>query len=183
MYENAKKTLLSIFGVMIFIVAMCFLAKRSNEIRITRPSNYLEGEFQEFVVDNTSVMAVIADTGNKRKNGLSGVTEMGEDQGLFFVFNDRGVEPEFWMKDMLIPIDILWIEGETVVKIDHNVQPPAPDTPDRELTIYEPGQPIDFVLEVNGGFSDAKGIVTGSTIDYSNVKWAVTPPFLEEQSN
>jgi len=180
MDSNAKKTLFSIFGVMVFILVMGLFAKRSTEIRVTRPSNYLEGDFQELTVGGVSINAVIADTGSKRKNGLSGVSEMGENQGMFFVFNDRGVQPEFWMKDMLIPIDMLWIDGETVVKIDHNVQPPAPDTSDRELIIYEPGQPVDFVLEVNGGFSKANGISTGSIVDYSNVKWAVTPPYFEQ---
>jgi uncharacterized membrane protein (UPF0127 family) len=131
-------------------------------------------------VNDVPVNVVIADTGSLRKRGLSGVTEMDENAGMFFVFNTLQVEPEFWMKDMLIPIDIIWVSGNDVVKIDHNVQPPPPDTSDRDLIIYTPGQPVDFVLEVNGGFSKTNNIGVGSYVDYSNVNWATTPPFADQ---
>ena len=83
---------------------------------------------------------------------------------MLFTFDPQNVTPGFWMKEMLIPIDIIWIEGGHVVKIDKNVEAPKENTPDSELKIYTPDTPIDYVLEVNAGFSDKNSIKVTDTV-------------------
>jgi uncharacterized membrane protein (UPF0127 family) len=62
------------------------------------------------------------------------------------------------MKEMLIPLDFIWISGTKIVKIDKNIQAPDANTPDVKLEKIKPDQPVDYVLEVNSGFSDANNI-------------------------
>ncbi len=89
----------------------------------------------------------IADTAAERAMGLSGTQALPEGMGLLFVFESDGT-PGFWMKDMLFPIDIVWISANgEVVGIEEQV------SPDSFPTIFQPVEPVRYVLEVPGGFS------------------------------
>ena len=68
------------------------------------------------------------------------------------------------MKDMVIPIDIIWIDDNTVVEINSDIQPPDPGTEDNDLIMYIPDQPIDYVLEVNAGFSETNDLQVGDNV-------------------
>ena len=171
-----KKLLLYLALTALFIVFVGILSTRSDIINLSRPTNFLSGPVQPIIINGKTIEVFVADTGNERTKGLSGVTELEENQGMFFVFDKKPTEPTFWMKDVLIPLDIIWIKEDTIIKIDSNVPPPPEDTPDSQLTLYEPGQPIDFVLEVNGGFSQSNGIKPGDKIDYSQLEWETSPP-------
>ena len=50
-------------------------------------------------------------------------------------------------------LDIIWISNNKIVRIDKNVEP-EPNVIDSKLTKYPAPSEIDYVLEVNGGFSD-----------------------------
>ena len=59
----------------------------------------------------------ISDTAKLQTKGLSGRSNLDEEEGMLFIFPDNKVR-YFWMKDMLFPIDILWIDKEgTIVGI------------------------------------------------------------------
>ena len=120
-------------------------------------------------VGETKIQVEIASTAESRAKGLSGRTDLLNDSGMLFIFDSKDVSPIFWMKDTLIPLDIIWIKDRSVVKIDKNVEPANPDTPDSELKLYYPGKPIDYVLEVKSGYSDAHGILVGSKVDLSSL--------------
>ncbi|MFB5615404.1 MAG: DUF192 domain-containing protein, partial [Candidatus Nitrosomaritimum yanchengensis] len=101
-----------------------------------------------------------------REIGLSKTDFLPDDEGMLFIFEGNDVHPvSFWMKGMSIPIDILWIDDGLVVQIDKSVQP-EPGVPDNQLRLYPSKQPIDFVLEVNAGFSESNNIEIGSKIDF-----------------
>jgi uncharacterized membrane protein (UPF0127 family) len=74
------------------------------------------------------------------------------------------------MKEMLIPIDIIWINDDKIVKIDKNAPIPSPGTSDYNLTKYTFNKPVDYILEVPGGYSDASGFKVGSLIDLSRIQ-------------
>ena len=65
---------------------------------------------------------------------------------------------------MLIPLDIIWIGNGKIVKIDENVPAPVAGTSDSKLLNYSPGSPIDYVLEVNAGFSDKNNFKVGDLV-------------------
>ena len=83
---------------------------------------------------------------------------------MLFVINNNKVTPTFWMKDMRIAIDIIWIKNSKIIQIDKNVDPPAPNTPDNKLKLYSPKSAVDYVLEVNSGYSDLHNIKVGDAI-------------------
>jgi uncharacterized membrane protein (UPF0127 family) len=71
------------------------------------------------------------------------------------------------MKDMKIAIDMIWIANQKVVQIDADVPAPAPGTVDRNLKLYPAHQPVEYVLEVNSGFAQEKGVSVGSSFEYN----------------
>lgn len=79
------------------------------------------------------------------------------DEGMLFVFNDEQ-EYAFWMKNTLIPLDIIWINSlREVVYIESAV--PCVEDP---CTIYAPNASALFVLEINRGLASSNNIVLGS---------------------
>lgn len=115
-------------------------------------------------------MIEIADTPTEREKGLGGVTNLEENNGMLFTSEQKDTLPIFWMKGMLIPLDIIWINDGKVVKIDKNIPNPDPNTPESELKRYSPASPVDYVLEVNAGFSDKFGLKVGDTAEGDSIK-------------
>lgn len=101
----------------------------------------------------------IAASNEARARGLSGRANIPANYGMLFVF----AEPNrygFWMNDMLVPIDIIWLAQDgTIVGIDAHVSPDTFPTP-----FYAP-EPVTRVLEVRAGEAAAQGWVVGSVID------------------
>lgn len=95
-----------------------------------------------------SVELAISD--HQQTIGLSNRTGLKAGTGMLFVFKDAR-RPVFWMKDMLFPLDIVWIYQGKVVDISRNVPKPEPGTPADKLPLYEPASPVDYVLEINAG--------------------------------
>ncbi len=118
---------------------------------------------QEVKIGDSRLFAEVASNEEERRKGLSGRTSLSKDGGMLFSFGQENVLPSFWMKDMLIPIDIIWVNDFRVVKIHENVQL-EPEKSDSELTKYYSDGPIDNVIEVNAGFSNKNNIKVGDYV-------------------
>ena len=91
-------------------------------------------------------------TPEDKAKGLSGVESLPEDEGLLFIF-DPPEDVKFWMKDTLIPLDIIFInEDQEVVKVHQGI-------PNDETLIEVPN--IAYVLEVNAN----SGIKVGDELE------------------
>lgn len=113
------------------------------------------------VIINDAVFTVqIADSDYERAQGLSGVPSLRDNQGMLFLFDAPG-NYLFWMKDMLIPIDIVWIDSNwQIVHIEHAVSPDSyPKTFGTEI-------PSQYVLEVAAGTAEQLKIRVGNTIQF-----------------
>jgi uncharacterized protein len=101
----------------------------------------------------------IAETDDTRHRGLMFRESMLEDQGMLFIFTDEE-EQSFYMKNTVIPLDILFVNSKKViVKIHKNAKPfDETSLPSRKPSIY--------VVEVNGGFCDKFAIKEGDHIDF-----------------
>lgn len=99
----------------------------------------------------------VADDAVERERGLSG-REVPEDFGMLFIFPEPG-RYAFWMKDMLVPIDILWLsEDGTILGIEEQVSPESyPEA-------FIPPVPVRVVLEVRAGTSALRGWEVGDTL-------------------
>ncbi len=109
-------------------------------------------------IGTTTIVAEVADTDALRAQGLSNRTNLPDGQGMWFVFETDGLW-SFWMKDTLIPLDMLWVDASgIIVTIAHEVQP------DSYPQGFAPAQPARYVLEVPGGFAEKMGITEGVTV-------------------
>jgi hypothetical protein len=109
----------------------------------------LENKGEVKVRDQIIVVDIVKDPDTRAK-GLGGRESLGVNEGMLFLFDEAAYYP-FWMKDMKIPIDIVWISGNTIVGFDERVSPPPAGVSDSELSIYAPSSPVDKVLELAAG--------------------------------
>lgn len=104
----------------------------------------------------------VVDTDEARAQGLSGRTEVPERYGMLFVFPEAG-RYGFWMKDMFVAIDIIWLaEDGTILAIDEAI---SPETYPRS---FYPPQSVRFVLETKAGEARRSGWEAGTKLDISN---------------
>ena len=121
-------------------------------------------ETKNVTIENAVIKVEIADSDIKRQKGLSDRTSLEKDGGMLFVITDNKSTPTFWMKGMKIAIDIIWITEGKIIQIDKNVAPPTAGTSDKNLKLYSPKSAVDYVLEVNSGYSDLNNIKVGDSV-------------------
>ena len=137
-------------AVVVFLVLAIIQFRKSNSS-------------SKVVIDDHQINVWVARSNQELSRGLGGVAQMDENQGMIFIFAQHDTRPSFWMKDMLIPLDMIWINDNKVTQIHKDV--PPPQSPTDNLPLYTPDQPIDYVLEVNAGFSDRNGIEVGDSVE------------------
>ncbi len=98
-------------------------------------------------VNGTQIKAEFVSSPADIQQGLSDRESMPRDQGMLFELGFRDFHT-FWMNRMHFPLDIIWIDGNTVVDIAENL--PAPKFGEIPYT-YTPKAEADTVLEVNAG--------------------------------
>jgi uncharacterized membrane protein (UPF0127 family) len=155
-----KQLLLPFLGVIAFIVLVGLLLQHSETLVPT---------LKTVTIDSHVINTEIASTEASREQGLSGRTSLATDGGMLFVFGSKQINPTFWMKGMLIPLDFIWISGAKVVQIDKNVPIPSANTPDSNLKLYTARHPIDYVLEVNAGFSQNNSVKVGDSVTFTGI--------------
>jgi uncharacterized membrane protein (UPF0127 family) len=104
----------------------------------------------------------VADTTEKMILGLSHREKLRDNEGMLFVYHDWD-RRTFWMKDMKFDLDILWIDGDKIVRISRNAR--AENS--HPLRIYDSNVPVNMVLEINAGLTDLWGIKEGQLIRIS----------------
>lgn len=98
-----------------------------------------------------------AATPAERARGLMLRDHLDPGRGMIFVY-DRPQEVAFWMKDTLIPLDMLFIDRTgRVVRI-------APDRKPLDETPVPSGGAVMFVLEIAGGEAARRGIGMGAVL-------------------
>lgn len=145
-----------------FVALVGLFVKNPSKFGVVNPT---PKPFQkEIKISDKTVDVELADTPEKRMLGLSGRTSLEENSGMLFTFDQNDTYPSFWMKGMLMSIDIIWINDNKITKIEKSIPFPVTGTRDQELKLYRPDKPIDFVLEVNAGFSEKNGVKVGQSL-------------------
>lgn len=143
---------------MLLLTSACFDedASKTNEssnssVKIfAQDSNTLRHDFKIELADNPE----------KIYHGLMGRTSLDKNSGMMFDINlvSKDLDIAFWMKDTLIPLDILFVDENGVVFHIYKQAQPYDTTP-----IYPPKRPR-AVLEINGGQVDKYGIEVGDIL-------------------
>jgi uncharacterized membrane protein (UPF0127 family) len=104
----------------------------------------------------------LARTPQEREVGLMFRKQMAADAGMLFVF-EHPAPQTFWMKNTLIPLDMIFISAEReIVGIVANAEPLT-------LTARGVNEPSQFVLEINGGLAARLGIRAGQRMQFRGV--------------
>ena len=160
-----KSIILKLAVLAIIVLFVGALISGKLKIKSTGQLDSANNNTVPIIVGSELINVEIADTNEKRMQGLSNKTNLANKEGMLFIFEDKDISPFFWMKEMNFPIDIIWINDTKIVQVDKNIPAPEARTPESELPLYKPAQPIDYVLEVNAGFSDQHDINVGTDID------------------
>ena len=103
----------------------------------------------------------LAKTEAEREKGLMYKTYLNKNAGMLFIFNKEGIYP-FWMKNTLISLDIIWIDGNNeVVFISHDAQP----CKSLICPTINPSAKAKYVLEINAGMAKKTGFKAGDSLE------------------
>lgn len=104
----------------------------------------------------------LADDPAERAQGLMFRESLPLSQGMLFVYETPG-RPGFWMKNTLIPLDMIFADHTgTVTRVHENAIP-------GDLNPVDGGPGVMFVLEINGGLASRLGIAPGAVLRHPSV--------------
>jgi len=128
-------------ALILLVIAVVFAGCGSDE-----PAG-LEGfETSTITVVGRELVVAVAESPSQRSQGLMGVTDLGSLDGMLFVFpvdSDGG----FWMKDTLIPLDIVFFSADGGF-VDSLTMAPCTEDP---CPTYRPGGSYRYALEAPAG--------------------------------
>jgi len=148
------KTLLLVMAV-IAIAYLCFYLART--FCSTPTQQKLDNQV---CIGDRCLFVELAKTEVEHSKGLMNRTELGKNNGMLFIFDKEGVYP-FWMKNTLIPLDIIWIDGSNkIVFIGQDIQP----CKNLICSSVNPSVKAKYVLEVNSGLCKENNIKIGDEV-------------------
>jgi uncharacterized membrane protein (UPF0127 family) len=104
----------------------------------------------------------VADDNAERAKGLMFREQMPLSEGMLFVY-DSPRRPSFWMKNTLIPLDMIFADASgTVTRVHANAIP-------GDLSPVDGGNGVMFVLEINGGLAGKLGIAPGAVLRHPSI--------------
>ena len=111
------------------------------------------GKVHRFVVE-------VAATGEQQQTGLMNRQTLAADRGMIFPF-DEPRQASFWMKNTLIPLDIIFVRTDgTIANVAANAVPLSLEP------VYSDGE-VGSVLELNGGRAAELGIGPGDKVEWA----------------
>jgi uncharacterized membrane protein (UPF0127 family) len=115
--------------------------------------------------DHSAIIVEVASDDATREQGLMYRDHMADDRGMVFLFAQAGEYP-FWMKNTLIPLDMIWMDADhRIVHIAHNVPPckadPCPN--------YPPNAKASSVLELAAGVAAKHHLRDGDVLRFEGM--------------
>lgn len=114
--------------------------------------------FDENGLKRAVFKAALADNDGKRRYGLMNLRHLKDENGMLFLFEGRAII-HMWMKNTLIPLDMIFIDHDKIVKIYKNARP-------KSLDIISSGKKVNRVLEINSGLVEKYEISVGDEVRF-----------------
>ncbi len=114
-----------------------------------------------------NVQVEFARTAAEQERGLMGRTSLPDGTGMLFIF-DTPRMLNFWMKNTLIPLDILYFDAQGALVSTATMQP-CTSTVDAECMLYPSSNPAQYALEVPAGYSGRERIGEGWRLDVPQI--------------
>jgi uncharacterized protein len=156
-----QRNIIIIVIVLIAITTSYFLFFKKSTLN--EPKWVKEGEVTFLNKDSKQQLAKIqvevANNPTERTQGLMYRSEMDADKGMLFIFDKMDMQ-SFWMKNTILPLDILFIDDKGIINTIHRNTIPY-----SEASLPSKGK-SQFVVEVNAGFCQKHNINEGDLIEY-----------------
>ena len=116
--------------------------------------------------DKSPIIVEVASDDATREQGLMYRDHLADDRGMIFLFTQAGEYP-FWMKNTLIPLDMIWMDADhRIVHIAHDVPPckadPCPN--------YPPNAKASSVLELAAGVAAKHHLADGNVLRFEGME-------------
>ena len=111
-------------------------------------------------IKNIEISVEVMDTPPLREQGLTRRIELESNTGALFIFEEEA-PVTFWMKNTLIPLDIIYLSGAGEITQIETAAPCAEDP----CTYYPSYEPTKYVLEGNQGVSKENNILVGDVAE------------------
>lgn len=156
------KKILAAFVLLIVVVAGGILAQNYFKTN----SLFQVNKNPKAIINNNAFELIVVSTPKEMEIGLSETSSLPQNKGMLFLFKTPDYYP-FWMKNMKISIDIIYINRDTIVTIFNKANPPS--SSNESPAVYRPDEPSDKVLEINSGLSEKYGFKKGDKIVFENI--------------
>ena len=125
-------------------------APTSTLVELQIPEELLGNPVKDVQVGDRTLTLAIADDPGLRALGLMGVSDLGDLDGMLFFWRHDG--DDMWMKDTIIPLDIVWFNEDGTFKDRASMVP----CPARPCPTYAPAGGYDFryAIEAEPGTLD-----------------------------
>lgn len=146
------------FKIVIFIVLVIALL-----ILFTSLNKQKEQTIKQVCFKDSCFNVEIADNESSREKGLMYVESLPQNDGMLFIFETEDIY-SFWMKNTLIPLDMIWLDSSRkIVYIQNNALP----CKEVICKTYTPTGKAKYVLEINAGKASELNLKQGENADFS----------------
>jgi len=147
--------------IFIFILAILSLSTKI----FFKAENYssVDLEKKEIKIKDNKYFLEVADNDITRMKGLMNRASMPLNEGMLFVFDYVGIH-SFWMKNTLIPLDMIWLNSDGEVVYIHKNAKPCSNLVQAICQSIIPTKTSKYVIELNAGEIDKSNIKVGDII-------------------
>lgn len=128
----------------------------------TNPETTELSKFLSVTINDHQFFVETATTVSEQTQGLMHRTELPENKGMLFIYPDSQIR-SFWMKNTLIPLDIIFIDQNKQIINIHTATPCETEP----CQTYKSKSPAQFVLEINAGLTSKLNFSEGTTVDFN----------------
>ena len=158
-----RKNILAVAALLLTITAVSNLGNRPEVPENRSGEDKVNVTFQTGSPRSWAVLEV-ANNETEKEEGLMNRTELGKHEGMLFNYSRENIRG-FWMKNTLIPLDMIFIDSDKEV-INVETAYPEPNTSEENLEIYRSAKPAQYVIEVNAGFAENHSIKKGTKVHW-----------------
>jgi uncharacterized membrane protein (UPF0127 family) len=149
-------------SVLLVLAAACGAAPKAS---ITAAATPAPARPRVILPSGSTYTLEVVRTPEEQAQGLMFRESLAEKTGMLFPFGDKAVH-RFWMKNTMIPLDMIWMDADGKVIFVSADTPPCKADP---CPSYGPDAPAASVLEIAGGMAKKEKVAVGSSIKFLNV--------------
>ena len=141
--------------VVIFIIAILIIL---IFIKLNYNNNQI-GNISQVCINENCFIVELAITNEEKQIGVMNRPRLDKDKGMLFIYDNPTIA-SFWMKNTLIPLDIIWINKDFKIVYIANANPCIKDP----CTIYTPDEDANYILEINSNLTKELNIKEGDEV-------------------